>query len=287
MPPLMASLSKARLSGLVVSTMLCGHLLNPITTTTTSSLSTATAAIIGTALSSASAAAFNQWLESPFDAQMRRTQCRLLPSLRIMPPTAVYLAAGWGVAGVGVLAAATSGASAALSALTIFLYGAIYTPMKRWSCWNTAVGAVVGAIPPLIGWFVGGDQATMQAAVLPAILFAWQFPHFHSLSFRRRDEYARAGYWMWSVVDVERAKRSALLWSVALLPITCLSCYTGLTSYWFMLTSTPINGLLLWRAIRFYRHGDDSTAKSLFMTSLLHLPVLMALLLVHQRRGEK
>lgn len=281
----MASLSKARLSGLVVTTMLCGELLNPLHHHI--SITTTTAAIVGTALSSAAAASFNQWLELPFDGQMRRTQCRLLPSLRIMPPTAFYAAVGGSVVGVGILTVAVSAASAVLSATTIVLYGLVYTPMKRWTTWNTAVGAVVGAIPPLIGWFaVTGVGLSFGAMVLPAVLFSWQFPHFYSLSYRRRDEYARAGYWMWPVVDSIKARRSAVFWSAALFPISFASVYFSLSAPLFMLTSSPVNGVLLWRAIKFYHSANDETARSLFMTSLVHLPVLMALLLVHRREKE-
>jgi protoheme IX farnesyltransferase len=281
-PTILASLSKARLSGLVVSTMFCGHLLS-LPAPTAAALYTMLPLTIGTALSSGAAAALNQWVESPFDGQMRRTQCRVVPMLRIMPPTALYLGVGMSVAGVGLLGGAVSGVSGGLSAFTIFLYGAIYTPLKRMTVHNTAVGAIVGAIPPLIGWFGNASMTTisLQSVILPLLLFAWQFPHFHSLSYGRREEYARAGYWMMSVVDVGRAKSSALQWSAMLFPISGLGWLSGLVSAPFLLTSLPVNGFLLFKAWRWFRVGDEATARSLFKASLVHLPALMGLLLTH------
>lgn len=277
LPHIVCSLSKAKLSCLVVSTMLCGHVL---ATSSPLSMSTMLLGTIGTGLCSASAAALNQWIEAPFDGQMKRTQCRLLPSLKILPPTALYVGTFWGVSGCSILYFLNAQASG-LAFLTIALYAAIYTPLKRVTTLNTWIGAIVGAIPPLIGWALAGESIfDLKAWILPSVLFAWQFPHFNALSWRRREEYARAGYWMTAIVAPKANSLLSFAWAIILIPICGLAVWSGLEDKLFWFTSIPVNGLFAFRAYRFLRKCNDQTAGKLFVASLGHLPALMGLMLL-------
>ena len=286
LPKLAAGLGKARLSALVVTTMLAGAgmSLDPAVINADQAIKILTAGAVGTGLASASAACLNQWLEVPFDGQMRRTQARELPrAVGTSPPAALLTGIGWGVLGVGSLLTVNPTA-ASLAVLNIFLYAGVYTPLKRLTPWNTHVGAIVGAVPPLIGTalFEPDQLLSVSNLVLPAVLFAWQFPHFYALSWSRKEEYARAGYWMAAVVNPKGNRRSAFIWALMMFPICGLGAWF-IDSPSFILTSAPGNVLYAWKAYSFFKDATRTSAKSLFLTSLLHLPVTMGLLLLHRR----
>jgi protoheme IX farnesyltransferase len=279
-------LSKAGLTAMVVTSMLSGHML------ASSSLLqlSPTVSILGAiscGLCSASASALNQWAEVPYDSQMPRTQCRPLPSLKVLPPTALYYGIGWGGIGCFGLYCLGGWQPAGLAALTIVLYSLLYTPLKRITTWNTWVGAAVGAIPPLIGWSLSGASLLcLKAWILPLILYAWQFPHFNALCWRRREEYARAGYWMTAVISPRANKTLALFWALAFLPICLLSIYCGLESSAFIVTSTPVNLYFISKALKFYSECNLQTCRHLFLASLVHLPALMGLMLLHKKPNK-
>jgi heme o synthase len=327
-------LSKAKLSGLVVATTLAGYAMAPsqVATPTTSlasenkmmllnwltlytpnltSITSLIATLLGTALCSFSANALNQWIEVPFDSQMRRTQARPLPSHALSPPHAFTYAMGMGVTGTAILyLALPSPVPACIAVTTIVLYAGIYTPMKRRSMANTTVGAIVGALPPLIGWAArmpvlppplaigeaynfGNNMLHMwtmalpvQAWILPAILFVWQYPHFHALSYNLRDEYARAGYCMMSVLKPQQHTRLALLFTVSLFPICLAAVQCELATPLFLISSMIANVPLLYYAIRFHRKPSRQSARSLFFASLYHLPVLLLLLFLHKNIAD-
>ena len=154
--------------------------------------------VVGTALCSSAAAAWNQIFEVDRDAQMKRTQQRPLVKGTLTTTQAVTAASVWGVAGTGLLAVGTDPVTTALGASNIVLYSGVYTYMKRHSIYNTWVGAVVGAIPPVMGWTAatGGRLCNVEALLLGGALYLWQMPHFFALSYMHRVDYARGGFAM-------------------------------------------------------------------------------------------
>ena len=186
-------LSKSRLSALVVGSTAAGHLMasGPL------DLPCLASALGGTFLLAGSANSFNQIIETRNDAAMNRTSKRPLPSGRISREHALCWASFSGAAGIATLALGTNCMTTALGATTLGLYTLAYTPMKQTSPWNTWVGAVVGALPPVMGWTAaGGGLLTMEAAVLGSSLFLWQMPHFFALAWMYRNDYQAGGYQM-------------------------------------------------------------------------------------------
>eukprot|EP00043_Microstomoeca_roanoka_P020246 m.242363 g.242363 ORF g.242363 m.242363 type:complete len:352 (+) comp17135_c3_seq1:115-1170(+) len=277
LPSIYARLSKLKLSGLVVLTTMGGYALAPMSSMDWLGLGVVS---LGTAFCVASANSFNQWIEIPYDAQMKRTCDRPLVRGDISPFHAFSVAVTSGVIGFGILSTINP-LVAFLGLGNIFLYAGVYTPMKRHSIANTWVGSIVGAIPPLMGWAAATGSLSPPAFVLAGVLFAWQFPHFNALSWKLRPDYSKAGYRMMSVIDPALCKAVALRYSAALIPISLCAPALGLTDWTFAVDSTLINGYITYKAYQFYKQGDDTTARKLFLTSLWHLPAIMGLLLVH------
>eukprot|EP00045_Choanoeca_perplexa_P012043 m.129941 g.129941 ORF g.129941 m.129941 type:complete len:363 (+) comp15864_c0_seq1:135-1223(+) len=278
LPNAYARLTKFRLSALVILTEMGGFALAPGAFDWMNFGVTA----VGTGLCVAAANTYNQWIEIPYDAQMKRTRNRPLVSGELSPFHAWSFGTLCGLSGVGILAAGVNPLVAALGAGNILLYAGVYTPMKRMSIYNTWAGSLVGAIPPLMGWAAVTNSLDAPAFVLAGILFAWQFPHFNALSWSLRPDYSRAGYRMMSVTDPGFCRRVALQYTTALVPICLSAPALGLTSWYFALDSSLINGYILYQAYQFFKQGTDPSARKLFMTSLWHLPALMMLLLVHK-----
>ncbi|KAL1514499.1 hypothetical protein AB1Y20_003598 [Prymnesium parvum] len=278
-------LSKSRLSALVVMTTAAGYTMGAAPPDPY----VAAATLGGTFLCAASANSFNQLLESPRDAAMNRTARRPLPSGRITPQHAAAWASAAGATGVGTLLVGTNPLTAALGLSTLGMYTLLYTPMKPLSPWNTWVGAVVGAIPPVMGWTAaGGALLTPEAASLFGALFLWQIPHFLALAWMYRADYAQGGYQMVPLTDPtgERTASLCLQYSLylALLPPACWSA--GVSSCMFAVESLGFNGLLLFAAWRFKRNHarGQAHARRLFLASLAYLPIFFACLLLHQER---
>ena len=155
--------------------------------------------------------------------------------------------------------------TAALGTLNMLLYSVVYTPLKRVSILNTWAGAVVGAIPPMMGWTACTSGLEMGAFVLAGILYAWQFAHFNALSWSLRGDYSRAGYRMMSVTNPALCKRVALRYSIAMIPICTLAPVCDITTWWFALDTLPLNGWLSYLAWRFYRDSDFKSVRKLFL----------------------
>ncbi|GAK66865.1 gamma-butyrobetaine hydroxylase [Moesziomyces antarcticus] len=285
LPKLYKQLSKSRLTFLVVLTGMAGYALCPasLTVAVASPVATLLALTAGMTLCSAAANALNQLVEAPYDAQMPRTRGRPLPSRAVTPLHAFSFAAASASSGVGLLALAVNPLTAALGAANVVLYSFTYTPMKRMSIANTWVGAVVGALPPLMGW--AACTGTLHHAAdlggwsLAALLFAWQFPHFNSLAHTLRAEYARGGYRMMAVTDPALNRRVSLRYAVALLPIcTVMMPLSGIVApVAFAVLSTPLNLLMAHAAWKFYTDGTVKAARWCFWVSLIHLPAVMLL----------
>ncbi|GAA5982902.1 hypothetical protein JCM10908_006826 [Rhodotorula pacifica] len=242
---------------------------------------------VGTTLCAFSAASFNQLIEAPYDAQMARTRNRPLPKRTVTPLHAATYGALTGSVGLATLYAMNP-LSAFLGLFTIVLYCPLYTISKRHSVYNTWLGSVVGAIPPLIGWAActaSVDPFSQPGAwALFALMFAWQFPHFMSLAHTLRSSYASSGYRMLAVLDPPKNALVSLRYSLALLPLCSIGFpYLGLTTTAFAYLSLIPNGILAVAAWRFWRRREDRRAKELFWASLVHLPVVLSLVLVTKK----
>jgi protoheme IX farnesyltransferase len=281
LPKVYRQLAKAQLTFLVTLTAMAGYALCPAALATSTSVTTLLALTSGTALCSASANALNQLVESPYDAQMPRTRNRPLPTRSVTPLHAATFATVCGTAGVGALAAINP-LTALLGLSNIVLYAGMYTPLKRISISNTWLGSLVGALPPLMGWAActGSLNLTtdMPAWTLAALLFAWQFPHFNSLSHSLSKEYARGGYKMMSVTNPDLNKRTSLRYAIALLPVCSVWLpWTGVVHWSYAILSAPINASMIYAAFLFWRRKGEKDAKFCFWVSLVHLPAILLL----------
>ena len=276
-------LSKFRLSSLVVLTTGAGFLCAgaPI------DWGTMTSACIGTALCAASAGTFNQVFEVERDSNMKRTRNRPLPSGKISIKEAVLWGISTGTLGTGLLVANTNPVVAALGVGNIILYAGPYTFSKQKSEINTWIGSVVGAIPPIMGWAAatGGNIIAAEPTMLASILFLWQFPHFFSLSWLHREDYARGDFQMVAVNDPNGTRSANLImeYSLYLSAIPILSSATGLTTWMFAVEGTGANLYLLSLARKFQNDKTNANARKVFLCSLWYLPVLLAAYVFHSR----
>ena len=306
-------LSKSRLTFSMVLTAMTGFALSPLPVTVPTLLATA----IGTGLCSAAANTLNQLQEVPLDAQMARTRNRPLVRRAIAPVHAAGFAAFTGITGPAILLSMTNPITAFLGAANIVLYAGPYTWMKRKSIANTWVGAIVGAIPPLMGWTACGGQLWPTASYpvhlfLPPfmldpgsvvdlalidnplapwafslLLFSWQFPHFNPLSYMVRGSYAQAGYRMLSVLDPRKNALVGLRHALLFIPIcSILIPLSGLTTWAFAITSLVPNGIMIQAAWRFYKEGGEKNARTLFRHSLWYTPVILAIMMLHKQSLE-
>ncbi|KAH0469241.1 hypothetical protein IEQ34_002473 [Dendrobium chrysotoxum] len=250
-------LSKARLSMLVVATSGAGYVLGSGHVIDFAGLCCTCA---GTMMVAASANTLNQVIEVQNDAKMKRTRQRPLPSGRITVPHAVMWASSMGFAGATLLAWKANYLAAGLAASNLFLYAFLYTPLKQIHPVNTWVGAVVGAIPPLLGWAAASGEVSLNAFLLPAALYFWQIPHFMALAYLCRNDYVAGGFQMLSFADVSG----------------------GITSKWFALESSLITLFMGSAALLFVRERTAKTARRMFHASLLYLPVFMSGMLLHR-----
>ncbi|KAJ3296476.1 Protoheme IX farnesyltransferase, mitochondrial [Borealophlyctis nickersoniae] len=282
-PTIYSSLSKVNLSALVTLTTMAGYAMAPGATDVATLLWTT----VGTGMCISSANTINQWIEAPYDAQMSRTRNRVLVRHATSPHHGFFFGAGAGIAGVATLAAFVNPIVAILGGANILLYTCVYTPMKRTSIANTWAGAVVGAIPPMMGWAACTGSLDAGAWLMGTMLYAWQFPHFNSLSWNLRPDYSKAGYRMMSVVDPGLNGRVGLRYSLAMFPLCWAAPYVGLTTVGFAATSTIINGYMGMQAFSFWRNPNEKTARALFFGSIVHLPILLALMLLHKADKEE
>ena len=277
-----AELIKARLTLLVLVTTAVGFYLGA---TGPISYRALFHAVFGTALAAAGAAALNQWWERRPDALMERTKLRPIPAGRMSPRDGLFIGSLLGVAGSIYLAVACNWLSAILAIATIAIYIFAYTPLKRITATNTLVGAIPGAIPPLIGWGAASGDLALPAWSLFSILFFWQMPHFFAIAWMYRGDYARAGFRMLSQSD-EDGKRSAfqsVLFSALLIPASALPALFGVTSREYLPIEIGLSALFLFLAIAFYLRRDVSRARRLFVGSIVYLPLLLAVLVLTKR----
>lgn len=240
------------------------------------------AALVGTGLSCMGASVYNQVYERDTDALMRRTQDRPLPAGRLSVGEAIVAGTLFSVLGVGVLWTGANGLAAALSAFTIFSYCLIYTPMKRVSSASTIVGAVPGAMPPVIGYAAVTGRVGIEAVLLFLIMFVWQLPHFYAIGYLYREDYARARLPILPVIDAtgRRTFRQILITSVALLIVGVLPALVGGGGVFTLLAGAVCGGAFLALAIKLVLTGTRNQARALFLASLVYLPVVLTVVLL-------
>lgn len=232
--------------------------------------------VTGTLACAAAANAINQVIEVRRDALMDRTRNRPLPSGQLSPAHGWVMAMVLAYGGVALLALLVNLFAAGLALLTLLLYLAVYTPLKPRSTLNTLVGAVVGAIPPLIGWVAVRDQLDIGGWTLAAILFLWQLPHFLSLAWMYRDQYKIAGFRMLpSARGGEHAVcQGTLMSAVLLIPLSLLLVSFQLAGVIYAVAAVLLGCWFVWKSLLFYKHRTRETARKAFLTSLLYLPLL-------------
>jgi protoheme IX farnesyltransferase len=275
----LAELVKARLTLLVLVTTAVGFYLGSESPVNYGALFHV---VFGTAAAAAGAAALNQWWERAPDALMRRTKMRPTPAGRMPPPQALALGAVLSIFGVGYLAIVCNTLSAALAAITIAIYIFAYTPLKRASTANTAVGAIPGAIPPMIGWAAARGSVGAGAWSLFAIVFLWQLPHFFAIAWMYREDYSRAGFRMISSDDRsgERSASQSVFFCILLLVIAGLPAFVGIATFVYLAAELVLSGLFVAAAMRFLRMRTAGAARLLFIASIVYLPLLLGALVL-------
>lgn len=239
-------------------------------------------ALVGTGLLAAGTNALNQYAERSIDAVMKRTRHRPLPAGRIGPGLALSFSVGISVAGTVYLAWLVNLLTAVLGAMALLVYIFAYTPLKRRTWWCTVVGAVPGAIPPMMGWTAVTGRVDMLAWVLFGIVFLWQMPHFYAIGWMYRQDYARAGFPMLPVVDDsgERTARQIIAYTVALLIVSVLTTVLGLTGALYFVGAATLGVAFLALGVALAQAPTGVQARRLFLGSVLYLPVLLVLMVV-------
>ena len=242
-------------------------------------------ASIGTALVAGGAAVLNQVSECDTDALMERTRSRPLPAGRLTAPDARTFGVLLAGAGLALLAFGSNVLAALLALATLVIYLVVYTPLKRRSPIATLVGAVPGALPPLIGWTAGHQTASLGGWTLFAIVFLWQVPHFMAIAWMYRDDYGRAKFPMLPVLepDGRSTGRQATVYAAWLIPASLLPALAGVAGWMYAAAALVLGGALLALAVRFAMARSDSSARALFFGSITYLPLIWAAMLLDRR----
>jgi protoheme IX farnesyltransferase len=272
-------LVKARLTLLVLLTTLVGYYIGsrgPM------DLERLFHTMAGTAIIACAAAALNQFMEIEEDAKMRRTEDRPLPSGRLQARSVLLGGGVGGLLGLGYLAYFVNPLTAFLGAATMLSYLLIYTPLKKVTTLNTAIGAIPGALPPLMGWAAAQGSVSAKGWCLFAILFFWQLPHFLAIAWLYKEEYARAGFAMLPVLDPsgERTGRSAVSHTLGLLPVSLCPAVFQMAGVVYFLGALVLGLVFLWYSIQFARQLTPARARQLFFVSILYLPALLGLMVL-------
>ena len=272
-----AELVKARLTALVLLTTFVGYYLGERGAVDYLRMFHV---LFGTALVAAGAAALNQWLERDYDAKMRRTASRPLPSGRMQPATVAIFGGACSVTGLIYLAALVNPLTSVVGAVTSVSYLFLYTPLKRVTWVNTLVGAIPGALPPLMGWTAARNELSGEGWALFAILAFWQIPHFMAIAWLYREEYAKAGFIMLPNVDEggSRTAQQAVSNTIALLLASLCPFAFGLDGKIYLVAALVLGACYCLCAVRFARQLTAPRARQLFLASIIYLPLLIAAL---------
>ena len=275
-------LSKSRIVLMVLITTAAGYVIGARPFNALALLHT----LIGTALVAAGTNALNQYVERDLDAMMKRTRRRPLPAGRITPKAALLFSTAVAIAGTLYLGFLVNWLTALLGAFTLTSYIFVYTPLKRVSTICTAIGAIPGAIPPLMGFTAATGALGLAGWIAFGVLFFWQLPHFMAISWMYREDYGRAGFAMLSVID-EKGKavgRQAILYSVALLAVSVAPYFFGMAGLLYLAVATLAGLWIFMASLMFSARRDPAPARALFMSSNIYLLTMM-LLFVFTVRG--
>lgn len=233
--------------------------------------------LLGTGILAIGAFALNQAIEKEYDKLMERTRARPIPTERVGRASAVVFGGICFLTGTAYLWVYVNALTAALGALTLILYAAVYTPMKRWSSLNTLVGAIPGALPPLMGWTATQGSIGLGGMLLAAILFFWQLPHFLALALMYKDDYRLGGFKMLSVTDPtgEACYRHIIVQTLILVLVSLFPFVFKLAGPWYLAIALIGGGYFMLSAVSLARRRTREAARALFFTSLAYLPVLL------------
>jgi protoheme IX farnesyltransferase len=235
-------------------------------------------AMVGVALAGGGASALNQYLERDVDARMERTRARPLPSGTLSASAALYFGVALTLGGCFLLVFAVNLLTAFLTLQSAFLYVLVYTPMKRLTWWNTPVGAVPGAMPPLMGWAAATGSLDLGAWILFAVLYLWQHPHFFAIAWMYREDYARGGLKMLPVVqpDGRNLFAQVVLFSIVLIPVSLAPWLAGMTGWTYFAGALVLGTAMLATAVIFTWTRSNAAARRVLHMSLVYLPGLLA-----------
>ena len=275
------ALAKPRLNLLVVASTLVGYAMadgDPLGFLHTAGL------LVGTGLVAGGASAFNQVAERDLDALMKRTRLRPLPDGRLQPVEGMLFGTAMTLAGMLLIVMSANLLAAAVALATLLSYVAVYTPLKRRSSFGTVVGAIPGALPPMIGWAAASGALPPQAWTLFGIMFLWQLPHFLAIAWMYRDDYARAGFPMLAVLepDGRSTGRQAVLYAAALVPLSLAPSLMGMAGGIYFAGALVLGLAFLWITLQFARTRSVANARRVFFGSITYLPLLWILMIVNK-----
>jgi heme o synthase len=241
-------------------------------------------AMIGIALLSSGIATLNQYIERDLDGLMRRTASRPLPSRRLLPAEALLFGIVLTLVAEAYLAILVNPLTAGLGLTVIAGYLFAYTPLKTRTSFSTMVGALPGAVPPLIGWTAARGDITIEAWVLFAILFLWQFPHFLAIAWMYREDYRRAGILMLPVVEPEGrvTGQQIVVYTIMLLPVSLLPTFLGISGKVYLYGAAILGLLFLFSSIRAAISKSRQSARQLLLASVIYLPLLFILMVLNR-----
>lgn len=271
------TLTKPRVNVLVIITTLVGLYLGRIGDLDIARLFHT---VVGTFLVASGAAAFNQVIERDVDRRMRRTAMRPLPAGRLTRSDACWFATVISAVGLVQLALGANLLAAGVALATLASYALVYTPLKRYTSLSTVIGAVPGALPPMIGWAAARDALGIEAWTLFAIVFFWQMPHVLAISWMHRDDYARGGIRVLPVVEPDGAStaRQMISYSAAMIPVSLLPTLVGMAGGIYFTGAFLLGLMMLALSVDFLQHRSIARARRLFYASLIYLPAVLALL---------
>jgi protoheme IX farnesyltransferase len=242
--------------------------------------------LLGTALLASGTFTFNQWYEREADAKMRRTQQRPLPTGRVSTGRAFVFGIILTVVGSIELYFGANALTAWLGIFTEASYLLLYTPLKQLTWHSTTVGAIPGAMPPLIGYAAAAGTLNWEAAALYAILFLWQFPHFYAIAWMYREDYARAGIRMLPVVEPDgiSTARQMVIASIILIPVSLLPSYLSMVGVFYTVGAVALGLMFLYAGIRVWRERTLLRARGVLLASVIYLPILYGLMVLDRTR---
>ncbi|HUE15228.1 MAG TPA: heme o synthase [Planctomycetaceae bacterium] len=270
-------LAKPRIAAMALLTVTVGFTLGSGGVWTLTGL---VSALAGIGLVAAASGAFNQLIERRTDALMARTANRPLPTGRLQPIEVAGFGLACGIGGLSLLVLEVNRTTALLAFLTLALYVAAYTPLKRYTALSTAIGAIPGALPPVLGWTASGAALGWEAFSLFAVLFLWQFPHFLAIAWLYRDDYAAAGLRMLPGGTPRRGLTglSASVYAAVLIPVSLMPGQVALAGGSYRMAALLLGLGYLAAALRFFANESRETARGLLYCSLIYLPVLLSVL---------